>query len=629
MRTYVFFFIAVLLWVCAAYRLSAQVLFSEDFQGGAMPSGFTLVDNDGNTPASPVSFINDAWVVIRDDQDTGNYLAVSTSWYDTPAQADDWMITPLIQLDSFSLLQWRARAYDESFPDGYEVRLSITDTALTSFTTVLFSTSAENTSWTSRSVYLPDLGLINQSVYLAFRNNSFDQNQLYVDDIVVRKLPPVDVALAGIEVPRSSCQLSSNEDVTAIIINFGRDTLTAFDISYVVYDGATYDTVTENVTVSLPPNGTFHYTFNTGADLSATGTSFSIFAFVTASNDADMSNNTSDAVTIVHINPHDPSVPYFTSFETSLEMLGWSYEDVNQDNFTWYPAIGGAHSGDVFFIYEYNYDAITPADDWLFSTCMDLTAGKVYELSFYYSVGNFQGTVYPEKLEIGLGTAPSSSAMTVVEDLGSINNDFYQNHTTRFSVITSGVYYVGFHAYSDPDQFYLALDDAQIRELPLPVAGMDTSINGLAVQFTNQSTDADSVYWIFGDGNTSLEDNPLHIYSAPGNYTVCLIAINPVGTDTTCITIAVDTLVNGMHSDLNLFIHISPNPSAGMLQVYWLKNNTPAFYRVFDSYGRLILSKRNDGHLTVLDLSALSAGIYWLTISAEGQIYRVPVVLTR
>ena len=45
------------------------------------------------------------------------------------------------------------------------------------------------------------------------------------------------------------------------------------------------------------------------------------------------------------------------------------------------------------------------------------------------------------------------------------------------------------------------------------------------VQFTNQSsTDSRTFLWNFGDGTTSTERNPMHIYSAPGTYTVSLTA---------------------------------------------------------------------------------------------------------
>ena len=53
-----------------------------------------------------------------------------------------------------------------------------------------------------------------------------------------------------------------------------------------------------------------------------------------------------------------------------------------------------------------------------------------------------------------------------------------------------------------------------------------SATNPLSVQFTNLSTPlapADSSIWSFGDGTSSYAVNPLHIYTAPGTYNVCLI----------------------------------------------------------------------------------------------------------
>lgn len=55
----------------------------------------------------------------------------------------------------------------------------------------------------------------------------------------------------------------------------------------------------------------------------------------------------------------------------------------------------------------------------------------------------------------------------------------------------------------------------------------------LEVDFTDESTgDPTSWLWDFGDGQTSTDQNPTHIYDNPGSYTVSLTATNSVGSDT-------------------------------------------------------------------------------------------------
>lgn len=46
------------------------------------------------------------------------------------------------------------------------------------------------------------------------------------------------------------------------------------------------------------------------------------------------------------------------------------------------------------------------------------------------------------------------------------------------------------------------------------------------ISFTNTSKDAESYYWDFGDGTTSVEPNPAKAYGKPGVYTVKMMAFS-------------------------------------------------------------------------------------------------------
>lgn len=68
----------------------------------------------------------------------------------------------------------------------------------------------------------------------------------------------------------------------------------------------------------------------------------------------------------------------------------------------------------------------------------------------------------------------------------------------------------------------------------IPIAGFDTDINGLTVNFLNTSTgDPPLTYlWDFGDGGTSTSENPGNTYAEAGTYLVSLTATNVGGSDT-------------------------------------------------------------------------------------------------
>lgn len=65
----------------------------------------------------------------------------------------------------------------------------------------------------------------------------------------------------------------------------------------------------------------------------------------------------------------------------------------------------------------------------------------------------------------------------------------------------------------------------------LPKAIFSYEVDELTVEFTNLSKNADTYTWEFGDGQTSTEANPKHVYAENGAYTVTLTAINKDGND--------------------------------------------------------------------------------------------------
>jgi len=76
----------------------------------------------------------------------------------------------------------------------------------------------------------------------------------------------------------------------------------------------------------------------------------------------------------------------------------------------------------------------------------------------------------------------------------------------------------------------------------MPHAAFTYINNGLEVSFTNQSVDAVSYSWYFGDELFPLTPsdttaNPTHIYAQYGSYNVTLIATNDCGNDTIILTI--------------------------------------------------------------------------------------------
>ncbi len=80
-----------------------------------------------------------------------------------------------------------------------------------------------------------------------------------------------------------------------------------------------------------------------------------------------------------------------------------------------------------------------------------------------------------------------------------------------------------------------------------PVANFSVDVNTgcspLTVTFTNNSTNASSYFWIYGDGYNSNATNTVHTYTLGNEYTVKLIAITAMEQDTAYATITVTQTV--------------------------------------------------------------------------------------
>lgn len=184
---------ALVVALSVAPALSEVVVFEEGFGtpdvlycDPAFPASWTLQDEDGRTPNKNVGYVTAAWVTLEDDFDSSNCAAVSTSWYDPVGLADDWMITPEIHVPEGATLSWRAYSpLGGEDADDYEVRYSTTGTIVpTDFDgNLLLAVVDEATTWTERSVSLASLA--GHTIHLAFRNDSFDDYLLYVDDVRV------------------------------------------------------------------------------------------------------------------------------------------------------------------------------------------------------------------------------------------------------------------------------------------------------------------------------------------------------------------------------------------------------------------------------------------------------------
>ena len=156
------------------------------------------------------------------------------------------------------------------------------------------------------------------------------------------------------------------------------------------------------------------------------------------------------------------AIPYSNDFEMNADC--WSFVDANSDNKTWsLPTTTNCGSKSL----KAGYSAAgTPMDDWAISPSLLMTAGTDYKVSF--TSGN-NSTSYIEKMEVFVmdGTDPSTAQKVMIYNDDNINdNACYPSDIQVTAPAGWAAYYVGFHCYSDGNQYYLYLDNFNVDVAP-------------------------------------------------------------------------------------------------------------------------------------------------------------------
>jgi len=164
----------------------AQVtLLNEDFEGNALPLGWTTIDADGDGHQWEHSSVQDVFSQGHSGS-SGTAASYSKNINTfTALTPDNWLISPPITMvGNGTLTFWRQVAWS-FYDEHYGVYISTTSpTDLTSFTLLYEETPSQSNQWTQRTVNLENY--TGSTVYIAFRHfNCTNKLGIALDDIVV------------------------------------------------------------------------------------------------------------------------------------------------------------------------------------------------------------------------------------------------------------------------------------------------------------------------------------------------------------------------------------------------------------------------------------------------------------
>ncbi len=138
------------------------------------------------------------------------------------------------------------------------------------------------------------LGMHTITCWLNYANDTVNYNDTLVSHSFENRLyQNSDVGVTSIVSPLSACNLSTSEDVTIKLSSFACDYLpagAAIPVGYSINNGPyVYDTIT--IVSDMYPDSVIYHTFSIPADLSVTGTSYSINAKTFFADDSINSND--------------------------------------------------------------------------------------------------------------------------------------------------------------------------------------------------------------------------------------------------------------------------------------------------------------------------------------------------
>ena len=188
--------------------------------------------------------------------------------------------------------------------------------------------------------------------------------------------------------------------------------------------------------------------------------------------------------------------PYTQNFDINSPgqdlACGVTVSDDNVDQNTWSAAnsvvlststIVVTHNNSAFaMFYNTNQDGITGADDWFYLPAMAFRANTTYRVSFWYRT---QSASLIEALVVRYGSAPTAAAQTdsIYENYNIATRNYLQatNGTTPAVMdilpTSTGTRYIGFHALSQANQGFLAVDDVNVTAVLATSAAMNRAVN--------------------------------------------------------------------------------------------------------------------------------------------------------
>lgn len=184
------------------------------------------------------------------------------------------------------------------------------------------------------------------------------------------------------------------------------------------------------------------------------------------------------------------------------------------------------------------------------------------------------------------------------------------------SVFTLQSYNEGFQSPSSTTEFFSPMQ-SYTHCFCSVTGGFTFTVNGDTVEFTNTSVGASAYTWNFGDGNTSANFSPTHVYDTAGTYQVSLIVQDGICVDTVFATITI-VGVEEIENPLNFSVY--PNPSFSTQVQFTTTEHGIYQLQIIDLAGKLIDNISFTGKQYNYKSKHLSTGLYFYELTNQNNV---------
>jgi PKD repeat protein len=420
------------------------------------------------------------------------------------------------------------------------------------------------------------------------------------------------------------------------------------DLAAQVSGNASTGVLVATATSQMPP---FTYTWSNGTSGSTTSYYFPWCVTITDALGCDtMICDTSGPCTIsnmmVEVGPCDSSGMAFVD-------IAFSSQDVGASGFQ----ITGNGTNYGTFAYGQSFYTVGPiAADGITQYEFMVQDLDSINCNYTYFLGNFmcaEDSICEAEysyVDIGVNTVdftnlsypatpPGVFAVEYDWDYGDGNVDYSYVGNPSHQYMNSGTYYVCLTStLYNPNTGDIICTDTYCDSVTVGSSSAncqaDFTVNSsmvtnaaLIMLFDDQSTPMGSVNtwsWTFGDGGISNSQNPVHTYTVPGNYVVCLTVgvLDPSCLSTICDTVEVDypsSIVS--HASLSAF-DLYPNPTNGQVNILLeMTDKAVGEVKVYNVLGSELMNRAlllNAGETIVnLPVEKLAIGTYTVEVQLK------------